>query len=146
MHFGHKIIIAFVLFISFIISMVFAMVRTRVDLVKEDYYEDKFTFKHNQQIFLNSKAAQEAFMLSESDDSKYLILNFGNALPPNAEGKVYFFRPADKYMDFELNLAINEEGNQRVPTSKLARGLWRVQVEYVSSGSSYKIAKPIYLP
>ena len=66
MHFGHKIIIAFVLFISFIVSMVFAMVRTKVDLVKEDYYEDEATFKQNQLILKNSHSAQEAFAVEKS--------------------------------------------------------------------------------
>src|SRR5204863_3800605 len=52
-------------------------------------------------------------------------------------GTIRFYRPSNAKLDFELPLALDATGAQRVPTAKLQGGLWKVRVQWTTGGQEF---------
>lgn len=144
LNWGTSIVIAFVLFIGFIMVMVVQMLTKKeleYDMVVESYYQKELTFqgdldsaqnaadlKTQVEITLGAEGLQVIFP-SEFDFSKI-------------EGEIFMYRPSDKVLDFTIPLQL-ENNNYIMPTSLLKSGKWEVNLKFSHEGEDYFIQKKI---
>lgn len=134
----HAIIAWFVIFAAALAAWVTMATRQRMDLVRSDYYEEEVRFQH-QLDRLNRTAAIRSEVAIHHDATKrevMLQLPAGH-LAPRASGQVAFYRPSDAALDFQVPLAVDAAGLQRIGTGGLRGGLWKVRVQWSAAGHDY---------
>ncbi|AKD57448.1 FixH family protein [Spirosoma radiotolerans] len=147
MNWGKAIPLVFILFAGFIGTMVFRMSSQRIDLVREDYYQDELTYQqhidrvsnahHTRQGHTNSSIA----MMYQSDQQQVVFV-----LPDTfKKGKITFYRPADRRADFQVPIVPTHSVRQVVPTKTLAKGYWRVQFTWSDGRQDYYTEEQLFI-
>lgn len=131
MNWGKSIVLVFIVFAGFIGTMVYTMIRQRVDLVRDDYYQDEMTYqKQIDRVSRTARLSTEPALVIDTD-SQALNLR----LPTGwSAGKLTFYRPSDRLQDRTIRLVTNQ---QAVSTKGLTRGLWRAQLSWSVGGEDY---------
>jgi len=128
----------FLLFGSGMAAWVVVAVRNDPELVRPDYYEQEIAYQ-KQIDRLNRTASVRGEVSVAYDYSRNQVTL---QLPPThlstqLKGQIHFYRPSNAKLDFDLPLDLNPAGAQRVSTSKLQAGLWKVRVSWTSGGQEY---------
>jgi hypothetical protein len=139
------LVIFFIVFASYIVGFVIFASRQKMDLVREDYYDQEIRFQ--KQI---DRVQRSAPVLADAD------INYDRAhdlvtvrLPAvKAEGvggMVSFYRPSDASLDSSVKLGLDLAGQQSVSVRSLQAGLWKVRVQWKMAGQEYFFEKPIVI-
>ncbi len=144
LNWGTSIVIAFVLFIGFIMFMVVQMMSSKElehDLVVESYYQKELTFQDD----LDS--AQNAADLENQVNVEVISQGVQIIFPSDfdfsqIQGEIYLYRPSDKALDFTVQLHL-ENGEYVVPRSLIKDGIWEVNLKFTHKGEEYFIQKKI---
>ena len=137
LNWGTSIVIAFVLFISFILFFVVRMstdYRANHDLVTEDYY--KATLEYQNEIDAEKNASAGAKLTTEKS-SEGLLLNFPADLDPEKiTGTVSLYRPSNKNLDFQVPISLSN-AHLLVPDKRFLDGRWDIKVNWEYEGKHY---------
>lgn len=143
---GTGIVIAFGLFMTFILYFVFEVQSNSKydnDLVVEEYY------KHDSHFQDEMARIQNAHDLMEKPSMVYtaegLKITFPNTLASEKiKGNVLLYRPSNKKFDFNTSIAL--KGNSLlIPQTKLIKGRWDVSMEWQYNGIKYLSKEVIYV-
>lgn len=143
---GTGIVIAFAIFITFILYFVFTVQSNSKydnELVVEEYY------KHD------AKFGDEMARIQEAQDlaQKPKIINASDGItivfpevftPKNIKGKVVFYRPSNKKFDFEVPISLSSP-SLVVPKKRLLGGRWNINMEWQYEGKQYLTKDTIYI-
>jgi hypothetical protein len=143
---GTGIVIAFAIFITFILYFVFTVQSNSEydnELVVEEYY------KHD------AKFGDEMARIQDAQDlvQKPLITNTSEGItivfpevfiPKNIKGKVVFYRPSNKKFDFEVPISLSAS-SLNVPKKRLIGGRWNINMEWQYEGKQYLTKDTIYI-
>ncbi|MDT8347998.1 MAG: FixH family protein [Flavobacteriaceae bacterium] len=143
---GTAIVIAFVLFISFILYFV---VRASADsslnheMVIDDYYGQELHFNDEYDAQNLGNLFLDKFQITPQDHG----LNI--SIDPSIQGDIYdfevsFYRPSNKKLDFTQVIG-NNPANVLIPRSKLVDGKWQLDLRWRSKGKVHLIKKTIQL-
>jgi hypothetical protein len=134
----HAIIAWFVIFAAAMAAWITVAVQQNLDLVRDDYYEEDVRFQR-QLDRLNRSAALRGEVTVHHDATKgEVTLQLPAAHRSSAPGgTIQFYRPSNASLDFQLPLAIDADGRQRIRTESLRDGLWRMRVQWTVAGSEY---------
>ncbi len=138
MNWGKAIIITFILFAGFILSIVYTMMQQRIDLVKEDYYKEELNYQ--KQINRISNANKSTIKMKYSAQNQVFTIVLPEAVN---KGEVKFFRPSDKHLDFKK--AIPKGENFNFDTKNMAKGRWKVQVYWTDGQNEYFKEENIFI-
>ena len=135
---GTSIVIAFVLFASFIFYFIIK-VQTESkydnDLVVEEYY--KHDAKFGDEMIRIQNAADLKYKPSIISSTQGLSINFPNQfIPKNIKGKVSLYRPSNKKLDFEIPISLTNP-TLLIPKTSLLGGRWDINMEWQYEGKSY---------
>ncbi len=137
LNWGTSVVIAFVLFISFILFFVIRMstdYRANHDLVTEDYY--KATLEYQNEIDAEKNANTHA-QLSIKKSSEGLLLTFPENLDlKTIKGNVSLYRPSNKHLDFDLPISLSNT-HLLIPDKRLLDGRWDIKVAWEYEGEKY---------
>ena len=143
---GTAIVIAFVLFISFILYFVIK-VQTQSqydnDLVVEEYYKYDANFSDQMVRIQNAHDLVEKpkFLL----DSKGITVHFPKSFEPkDISGNILMYRPSNKKFDFDTAIKLDTD-SLLIPQSKLVSGRWNVQMEWQYKGTKYQTKEEVYI-
>jgi len=131
---GVGIVIAFGLFITFILYFV-VMVQSDSkydnDLVVEEYY------KHD------AKFGDEMARIQNVEDlaQKPTI----NIVSNGVEIVVSLYRPSNKKLDFQIPISLSDATTLLIPIKSLVGGRWGVNMEWQYDGKSYLSKETIYI-
>ncbi|MGD0814094.1 MAG: FixH family protein [Verrucomicrobiota bacterium] len=139
------LVLFFIVFASYIVGFVIFACRQKMDLVREDYYDQEIRFQ--KQI---DRVQRSAPMLANAD------INYDRAgdvvtvrLPSVKDeligGTVSFYRPSDATLDNSVELGLDPAGKQSMSVRSLCAGLWKVRVQWKMSGQEYYFEKPIVI-
>ncbi|MBI3869824.1 MAG: FixH family protein [Verrucomicrobia bacterium] len=134
----YAIICWFVIFASALAAWTCFAMRQKTDLVGIDYYEQEVRFQR-QLDRLNRTAAFRGEVLLQHDASLHEItlqLPAGHLSPPPV-GQIHFYRPSNAGLDVNVPLVLDAAGHQRLGTSALRGGLWKVRVQWKQAGAEY---------
>jgi len=142
MNWGRSIIIAFILFASFIFYIVYSSMNTHFDLVSENYYKEELEY----QKIIDSK--QNANKLKEKIAIKVENNNIKLILPPElrsntASGKIHFYNVTDARTDQQIDLVVNVQGEQDFERNKFVPGNYVAKISITSSGTDYYTEIPV---
>jgi nitrogen fixation protein FixH len=140
------IIAGFILFALFIGNMVRQAMKSDVELVSKDYYQKELAYQQHMNQVKATQALESQVLLTHAQAAEQFSIVFpGGINPSEIDGEVNFFRPSDSKKDFALALKLNEDGQQHIGTATLAKGLWRVKLNWKQAGKDYFLEKDITL-
>lgn len=142
---GTGIVIAFVLFISFILFFVF-LVQSNPDydneLVTKEYYKKEATVQGD--IEKQQKALKLEDKVGFKKTEEGIIISFPKDFKPeNINGKVILYRPSDQKLDFEIPISISTP-YLLIPKNSLAGGLWDITVDWEYDSVNYMNKETMY--
>ncbi|MBG6061460.1 hypothetical protein IWX83_001243 [Flavobacterium sp. CG_9.1] len=144
---GTAIVIAFGLFITFILYFVF-MVQSDSkydnDLVVEEYYKHDARFGEEMERVQNAEDLQEKPIIT-AGASGITIVFPTVFVPINIKGKVSLYRPSNKKLDFEIPISLSDATTLLIPKKSLAGGRWDINMEWQYEGKSYLSKETIYI-
>lgn len=143
---GTGIVIAFALFMSFILYFVFEVQSNSKydnDLVVEEYY------KHDSHFQDEMARIQNAHDLQQRPSITYTEKGVKIAFPATFEndkvkGNVLLYRPSNKKFDFDTQIALTNS-SLLIPQKKLVKGRWDVNMEWEYKGTKYLSKEVIYV-
>jgi len=141
---GTKIALTYGLFATGTLTMVAIAVSQRTDLVAPDYYERAVKHDERTTALANTAALDDTFTMVSRDDQR-LVVRWPH-LPDG--GAVVLYRPSNADADRTLTLAATTVGTgaeQVIPLADLPRGLWRIQVTWMSQGRAYYAEKDVII-
>ncbi|KAB7727682.1 nitrogen fixation protein FixH [Rudanella paleaurantiibacter] len=142
MNWGKSIVLTFVLFAGFIGSMVFWMTRQRVDLVRDDYYQDEIKYQQHIDRVVNTARLGAPVSMTYEAARQEVAFTLAAAVQ---KGEVTFYRPADRRLDVHQTLMAGPAGARTVSTAKLASGFWKVQISWSDGEHDYYAEKELVL-
>ena len=112
-HFGHLVLLGFILFGLLIGTLVYKSLNTEFELVSRDYYKDEIAY---QQVI---DASKNALQLSSSPEivqqQKHIMLTMpAEFRGENLTGIVYFYCPSDSKKDRKIAIHVNADGCQEL--------------------------------
>ncbi|WP_026704376.1 FixH family protein [Flavobacterium soli] len=143
---GTSIVIAFGLFMAFILFFVFKVQSNPEydnELVVEDYYKHDARFQEEMQKIqsaedLTVKPKIEAF-------EKGIKITFPSQFnPKNIKGKVSLYRPSNQKLDFEIPISLSDS-TLLIPENKLVGGRWDITLNWEYEGKEFQFKEVLYL-
>ena len=135
---GTGIVIAFILFIAFIMYFVINMNLNKKydhDLVTEDYYQEELLHQNVIDKVDNAKELKENVSWKKTDDG--ILISFPKDLDyKKITGKVFLYRPSNKKLDSEISISLSDY-YLIIPKTSLLAGRWNLNVDWKYDGKSY---------
>lgn len=143
---GTGIVIAFVLFISFILYFVLEVQSNSKydnELVVEEYY------KHDAKFGDEMVRVQNAQDLVEKPIIRNLSEGVSIRFPEeynakDIKGIVSFYRPSGKKFDFSVPISLTES-SLNIPKKRLLGGRWDINMEWQYEGKKYLTKETVYV-
>jgi len=140
------IVIAFVLFMSFILYFVFLVQSDKKydnQLVLDNYYKHEMNLENQQQKERNANNLTTKLSITESEKGVEIIFPVEFDFK-KIEGKIFLYRPSDQKLDFEIPISLSSS-NFLIPISVLTDGRWDISVDWKYQNMSYLNKKSISL-
>ena len=142
---GKGIVIAFVLFMSFILYFVIKVQsddKYDNELVTQEYYKKEKLVQGNIESIQNTNSLEGKVTIAKSAEG--LVVSFPSTLDPKLiKGKVSLYRPSSQKLDFE-NLISLSGSDLLIPKNNLVGGLWGITVSWEYEGKTYLNKEEIY--
>lgn len=138
MNWGKGIVVAFALFITFILYFVFK-VQSDADydyeMVTEDYYRKEVGYQA--QLDKSQNAYDLKNKLTVATKAEGLQISFPADFDyTKIEGKVSLYRPSSQKLDFEIPISLSSS-NLLIPKTNLAGGRWDITIDWNYNGKGY---------
>lgn len=135
---GTGIVIAFALFMSFILFFVFKVQSNSKydnELVVEKYYQKEQSFESDLQKEQNAQKPEMKLSFNATPDGIEVLF------PKNIDltkvtGKVSLYRPSSQKLDFESPISLSEP-RLLIPKKNLVDGRWDITVDWSYEGVDY---------
>ena len=144
---GTAIVIAFGLFISFILYFVVKVQSDSKydnDLVVEEYYKHDAKFGDEMERVQNAEDLVSKPVINIVDEGVTIVFP-ATLAPKNIKGKVSLYRPSNKKLDFEIPISLSDVTTLLIPKKSLIGGRWEINMEWQYEGSSYLTKETIYI-
>lgn len=143
---GTSIVIAFALFISFILFFVIkAQTETKYnnELVVEEYYKHDAKFGEEMSRIQNAQDLTEKPIIST--EAATISIVFPQTFDPKKiTGTVSLYRPSNKNLDFEIPISLSST-TLLIPKKSLVDGRWDIRMEWQYNGKSYLTKETLYI-
>ena len=138
---GKGVVAVFVLFVAAMLGVTGYLMSQDVPLVTNSYYEKELRYQERIEALERTRAlgsAVECFA-----DGREVRIQFPQTVPQSdMTGQILLYRPADHSADRTLPVKPDSAWRQRIPTSSLLPGLWRLQVQWTMRGEEYYLEQP----
>lgn len=143
---GTSIVIAFGLFMAFILFFVFKVQSNPEydnELVVEEYYKHDARF---QEEMLKIQSAEDLTVKPKIVPfEKGIKITFPSEFnPKNIKGKVSLYRPSNKKLDFEIPISLSDS-TLLIPEKKLVGGRWDITLNWEYDGKEFQFKEVLYL-
>lgn len=143
MNWGYRIVVAFVLFMTFIVSMVVYVSTKGADLVAEDYYMQEVNYQDI--IDAKSNSVELKQQLKITQDAQKVVMFFPKGVAQNIEGTIHFYHPQHTDKDLVKAIALSDQKIQSINKSDLTKGNYIVKLLWEEAGKSYYIEKSCFV-
>jgi hypothetical protein len=138
MNWGARITVSFIVFAMVIFTMVFISMNQNINLVSEDYYKQEIAYEDQIQRLRNTESLEQSPEITIDRDAQLVIISFPEELIDQIkDGNILLFRPSDSRLDKRYELAINEEGIQKVSIRGQIKGLWKAKLYWQDYNLEY---------
>lgn len=144
MNWGHGIIIAFGLFVAYILYFVYASFQQNIDLVSEDYYAQEVAYQQRIDDTKNAVDVKGQIFISRNESE--VVVTFPIEIREKiTTGEVHFFRPADQQMDFKIPLQLDAAASLRVDGAQFSAGRYEVKISWKEGEKAYFVKKDLFI-
>lgn len=143
MNWGKSIVLAFALFIAFILWLVIRTVRQDVDLIADDYYTQELHYQEKINAIQNTQPFKDSILVNRTNDA--IQFRFPKPLLTGAVGEIYFYRPSSIELDRRVALRADTNGIQNVNVSQLSAGKYLIKISWTSGGNAYYFEQDIFI-
>jgi len=143
---GTGIVIAFGLFMTFILYFVFEVQSNSKydnDLVVEEYYKHDTHFQEEMARIQNAHDLQHKPSIKYTEDGVAVIFPAGFE-SDKVKGNIQLYRPSNKKFDFNTQIVLTNS-EIIIPQKKLIKGRWDVNMEWQYEGKKYLTKEVIYV-
>ena len=145
LNWGTGIVIAFGLFMTFILFFVFKVQSNSKydnELVTENYYQQELKVQGNIDRASNANALVDKVRIDKVPEGIQI------AFPKDFDytaitGNVSLYRPSNQKLDAEMEISLSSS-NLLIPKSNLVGGLWDITVEWEYKGVQYRNKQSVY--
>jgi len=144
---GTYIVIAFALFISFIMYFVFKVQSDSKydnDLVVEEYYKHDVHFQDEMARIQNAHNLKVKPVITVDANGVIIAFPAGFTLK-DIKGTVALYRTSNKKFDFQMPLSFTDSASLFIPKDRFIDGQWYVNMEWQYKGKSYLTKEEIYV-
>jgi nitrogen fixation protein FixH len=142
---GTGIVIAFALFMSFILFFVFRVQSDSKydnELVAEEYYKKEALVQNDINSQQNANALSQK--LSVATTAEGIAIAFPKDLDfKKIKGTVSLYRPSNQKLDFAIPISLSGF-DLLIPKKNLVGGLWDITVEWAYEGKTYLNKEEVY--
>lgn len=142
---GTGIVIAFALFISFILYFIIKVQSNPKydnELVVEEYYKHDAKYGDEMVRIQNAQDLKQKPIITKTSEGITIV--FPDVfVSKEIKGKVSFYRPSDKKFDFMVPLSLSSS-TLNVPKEKLLGGRWDINMEWQYEGKQYLTKEVVY--
>ncbi len=142
---GTGIVIAFALFMVFILSFVYKVQSNQKydnELVTNEYYKKEATVQIDIEKKQHANALKNLVVIKKVDEG--IIIEFPSDFDySKIKGKVSLYRPSSQKLDFEINISLSSP-YLLIPKSNLTGGLWDISVDWNYKETDYLNKETIY--
>lgn len=143
---GKGIVIAFALFMSFILYFVFKVQsdsKYNNELVVEEYYKHDAHFGDELAKIQNAEDLKEKPMISNTTEGIAVVFPI-SFVPTEIKGKVSLYRPSAKHLDFEFPIQLSGS-KLLIPKADFAGGNWDMTMSWSYQGKEYITQQKLYI-
>jgi hypothetical protein len=143
---GTGIVIAFALFMSFILYFVFEVQSNSKydnDLVVEEYYKHDSHFQDEMARIQSAHDLQHKPSINYTEDGVKIVFPV-TFKSDQIKGDVLLYRPSNKKFDFTTPIALSNS-TLLIPRNKLVKGRWDVNMEWQYNGIKYLSKEVVYV-
>jgi hypothetical protein len=143
---GTGIVIAFALFISFILYFI---IKVQLDskydneLVVEEYYKHDAKFGDELLRAQNANDLAQKPLISTTSEGVTIVFP-AVFIPKDIKGNVGFYRSSNKKFDFSVPISLSDS-TLNIPKSKLLGGRWEINMEWQYDGKQYLTKETVYI-
>ena len=135
---GTGIVIAFGLFIVFILSFVYRVQSNQKydnELVTDEYYKKEALVQGDIEKQENANALTNKVTIEKTAEGMKIQFpaDFDYS---KINGKVSLYRPSSQKLDFEISISLSSP-HLLIPKSNLASGLWDISIDWEYDGVKY---------
>nr|WP_322623625.1 FixH family protein [uncultured Flavobacterium sp.] len=135
---GTGIVIAFALFMSFILFFVFSVQSDHKydnELVVNDYYKQERVLESELEKEQNAASLTQHITIENTAEA--IKINFPTDFDfSKIKGKVSLYRPSDQKLDFDTPISLSAP-YMLIPKNDLAGGRWDITVDWQYEGKGY---------
>ena len=143
---GTGIVIAFTLFMSFILYFVIKVQSNSKydnELVVEEYYKHDAKFGDEMVRIQNAQnLVEKPQIINEAGEIKIIFPPQFD--PKNIKGKVSLYRPSNKKLDFEIPISLSNS-TLLIPKKSLVGGRWDINLNWEYNNKEYQSKNTIYI-
>lgn len=143
---GTGIVIAFGLFMTFILYFVFKVQSDSKydnELVVEEYYKHDVHFGDEMVRIQNAHDLAQKPVITATTNGITIV--FPEVfVPKDIKGKVSLYRPSNKKLDLEIPISLSN-ATLLIPKKSLAGGRWDINMEWQYKGTAYLTKETIYI-
>jgi len=143
---GTGIVIAFALFMSFILYFVFKVQTDNQydnEMVTEDYYKKEIRVQSDIENIKNANDLK--VKLAITNETEGITVSFPKDLDyTKINGKVYLYRPSNQKLDFDTPISLSSS-DLLIPSKNLVGGRWDISVEWNYEGKNYLNKQELYV-
>jgi len=134
-------------FVLFILALVmYASVQDR-QLVEESYYEHGLVYQDRIDRMKRSDALNPGLKIEHQYGQQQVLLSFPKPdSTTDISGTIRLIRPSNSRLDRTAEVTIDADGLQFVSTTGMAKGLWRINVDWVMDSIGYYNESRIVIP
>jgi hypothetical protein len=145
LNWGTSIVVAFVLFMSFILYFVIKVQSNSKydnELVVEEYYKKDAHFETEMVQIQNAHDLAQQPQISANAQGISVV--FPKQFDPaKMKGIVSLYRPSNKKLDFEIPISTSSS-TLLIPKKSLVGGLWDITLNWEYEGKSYQSQQNLY--
>lgn len=141
-HWGWRISLVYAAFALSTLGFVAFAMTQRVDLVREDYYQESLRTTAAQDELSRGRAAGVSIAVEDA----MLRITIADAARRAPSVSADLYRPDDPSRDQHHALSETEQGTYELPLAHVASGNWRVKLRWKVDGVSYAYDQAIMLP
>jgi len=146
LNWGFGILIFILLFIAFILTLVYKCSQQKVELVSEKYYELELAYQQKINAMNNASLLPEKLNIQYNKENDAVEISYPkNVDRDKPSGVINFFKPEDAKLDFSIGVKCGNANEQIIPVPKIHKGWWKVNVSWVSAGTSYSHEEKILI-
>ena len=143
MNWGKWIVVAFILFATFIGTLVTVCVREDISLVSKDYYKEELEFEQQMMRVKNVSLLDSKPIIQVLENGSIQIA-FSH-FPEIEKGDLKLFRPSDATMDQKFELTPTSSLTQMFSTRSLQPGMYKAKMQWTMHGKEFFLEQIVYI-